>query len=325
MNICGLNFFNGQKADRIQDQLNEIKKIFISDSNNNFNIIQNYRDREELYKYDFFVSCGDIKLTFDKELIKKYIEVKAVKKPLLIRDVTYLRMIPKIRKLDVNFFPRFTWNNILPYENNFPYDESYNRWDEIKRKYKIIIKDYQKQGDNILFLLQIPTDSSLNELNFKNVGYLNFMVKTINDILNFSDRKIILRSHPLNKNNDFIAKSLMNYFRKTNKVFISKNKTIEDDFKNVKCAISYNSSASVEALFNGIHVINLSNMQPCFSAASNNLSDIEKLNDLDRNEFLKKIAFLHWENDELDSNENKKYLCNLFMMSINTKPNEKYL
>ena len=82
---------------------------------------------------------------------------------MLIRDVTYLRMV-QIRKLDVNFFPRFTWNNILSYENNFPYDESYNRWDEIKRKYKIIIKDYQKQGDNILFLLQIPTDSSLNEL-----------------------------------------------------------------------------------------------------------------------------------------------------------------
>ena len=26
VNICGVNFFNGQKADRIQDQLNEIKK-----------------------------------------------------------------------------------------------------------------------------------------------------------------------------------------------------------------------------------------------------------------------------------------------------------
>ena len=68
----------------------------------------------------------------------------------------------------------------------------------------------------------------------------------------------------------------MNYFRKTNKVFISKNKTIEDDFKNVKCAISYNSSASVKHCLT-THVINLSNMQPCFSAASNNLSDIEKL------------------------------------------------
>ncbi len=316
MNICGLNFFNGQKADRVQNQLHKIKEIFISDSINNFNIIKNYRDREELDKYNFFVSCGDIKITFNKELLKRYLEIKALKKPLLIRDVTYLRMIPKIRKLDVNFFPRFTWNNILPYKNNFPYDQSYNRWDEIKKKYKIIIKDYQKQGDNILFLLQIPTDSSLNELNFNNVGYLNFMIKTINGIFNFSDRKIILRSHPLNKNNDFVAKTLANHFRKTNKVFVSKHEKIEDDFKNVKCVISYNSSASVEALFNGIHVINLSKMQPCFSAASNNLLDIEKLNDLDRNEFLKKIAFLHWENDELDSKENKKYLYNLFKMSI---------
>ena len=60
-------------------------------------------------------------------------------------------------------------------------------------------------------------------------------------------------------------------------------------------------------------------MQPGFSAASNNLADIEKLSELNRDEFLKKIAFLHWENNEFESEENKKYLCKLFEISMQQK------
>ena len=138
------------------------------------------------------------------------------------------------------------------------------------------------------FLLQIPTDASLNDLNFNQDGYLKFMIRSINDIFKFSDRDIILRSHPLNRNNDIILKLLMNYFSRTNKVFASKNEKLEDDFNNIKCVVSYNSSSTVEALFNGINVINLSKMQPCFSAASNNIADIENLKELDRETFLKK-------------------------------------
>ena len=56
-------------------------------------------------------------------------------------------------------------------------------------------------------------------------------------------------------------------------------------------------------------------MQPCFSATSNNIADIENLKELDR-ETLKKIAFLHWEYDELESKDNRKYLCDLLEKSI---------
>lgn len=316
MNICGVNFFDGEKGRRVEKQLKEIKKIFLSNNKSDFNIIYDYNNIGELVKYDFLVSCGDVKITFKKELISKYNNIKLSKKPRLIRDVTYLRIIPKIRNLDVNFFPRFTWNSILPDDSNFPYDSGHNRWIDIKKKYNLTIKDYQTQGDNILFLLQIPTDASLNDLNFNGDGYLIFMIKTINEILKHTDRKIILRSHPLNKNNDIIAKFLLNHFNKTNKLFLSQKDMLDEDLQNVKCVISYNSSSTVEALFNGINVINLSRKQPCFSGASNKISDIENLNELDREDFLKKISFLHWESDELDSSENKKYLYNLLIKSM---------
>ena len=316
MNICGLNFFTGLKHERVQKQLLQIKKIFESELINEFKILKGQTNYDQLKLFDFFVTCGDIKITFNKYLIQNYLKIKDLKKPQLIRDVTYLRIIPKIREIDVNFFPRFTWNNILPKEINFPYDPKYKRWQDIKKKYNLHVKDYQKQGDKILFLLQIPTDASLNELNFNGKGYLDFMIKTIQKIFENTDREIVLRSHPLNKENDFVAKFLINYFNKNKKLVLSKYESLDEDLKNIKCVISYNSSATVEALFNGINVINLSSMQPCFSAASNNLSDIENLKELDRDDFLNKISFLHWENDELDSEENRKYLCDLLLKSM---------
>lgn len=315
MNICGVNFFVGEKGDRVDQQLSLLEKIFLSNKENRFERLKSVVSNIELSKLDFFVTCGDIKITFNKKLIEEFLKIKSVNKPILIRDVTYLREIPKIKNLDVNNFPRFTWNSILPDQQNFPFDPSYDRWSDIKKKYNLEIRDYQKQGDKILFFLQIQTDASLNELNFDGDGYLNFMIKTIKKILKYTDRKIILRSHPLNKNKDRILDYLINYFSETKKIISSNNYELEDDLKNVKCVVSFNSSATVEALFKGINVINLSKKQPCFSAAHNDLSKIEDLNELNRNEFLKKISFLHWENNEFKSKEFRKYFCNLLEKS----------
>ena len=134
-------------------------------------------------------------------------------------------------------------------------------------------------------------------------------------VVEFSPRPLSNFIDAYYKNNDVISNFLLKYYYKTGKVILSNNEKLEKDFDNIKCVISFNSSATVEALFAGIRVINLARSQPCFSAASNKLSEIENLTDLNRDIFLKKIAFLHWENNELDSFENKKYLCNLLEKS----------
>ena len=64
MNICGLNFFDGEKGRRVEKQLKEIKKIFLSNNKSDFNIIYDYDNIGELVKYDCLVSCGDVKITF---------------------------------------------------------------------------------------------------------------------------------------------------------------------------------------------------------------------------------------------------------------------
>ena len=315
MNIGGFNIFLGEKGDRIDTHLHVIKEVFESDQKNKFNIFKENL-RGNLSKLDVIVTCGDMKIIFPDIVNKNFQYIKQSKIPHLIRDVTYLREIPRKTGLDVNNYPRFTWDSIVPAGNNFPYDSAYDRWGEIKKKYNIEIKDYDTSGENILFLLQIPTDASLNEITFNNDNYLDFMIRTIDKILVYTDRRIILRGHPLNAHKEKILPHLIYHYENTNRVFRSKYENLIDDFKNTKCVISYNSSATVEALLSGINVINLSKNQPCFSAASNKIEDIEKVSSPDRTEFLQKISFLHWENAELKSDENKKYLSNLLLKNI---------
>lgn len=317
MNICGINLFEGEKYRRIQNQLKVIQEIFLVNKNNKFIYLDRNVQDDDYEKYDVFVTCGDVKIALDQNLIDIFLKLQSSKKPRLIRDVTYLRIIPKLTKLDINQYPRFSWNSILPNKMNFPFDSKYDRWQEIKKKYNLVVKDYKPKGDKILFLLQNPTDSSLNVLNFYQDGYLNFMIKTINEIFKFTDRQIVLRGHPMNSNNDVVLNYLLKKFLKSNRLIVSKNNNLEDDLRdNIRCVISYNSSGSVEALFHGVNVINLSEANPCFTAASNKLSDIENLKNLDREDFLKKIAFLHWENEELKSEITRKYLSNLLTESI---------
>ena len=108
MNICGLNLFEGEKYRRIQNQLEIIQNIFLVNKNNNFIFLDKNVQDDDYEKYDAFVTCGDIKIALDQKLIDIFLKLQSLKKPRLIRDVTYLRIIPKLTNLDVNQYPRFS-------------------------------------------------------------------------------------------------------------------------------------------------------------------------------------------------------------------------
>ena len=85
-------------------------------------------------------------------------------------------------------------------------------------------------------MLQIPTDASLNEITFNNDTYLNFMIRSIDKILICTDRKIILRGHPLSRHQDKVLPFLLNHYSESKRVFNSNQVDLEDDFKNKSTA-----------------------------------------------------------------------------------------
>ena len=85
MNIYGLNFFNFEKGERIDQQLRIIKKIFEINKKNRFNIVRKFNNdlKDEV---DFFVTCGDIKISFENNILEKFNSLNSLNKPRLIRD-----------------------------------------------------------------------------------------------------------------------------------------------------------------------------------------------------------------------------------------------
>ena len=319
MRWIGYNFYekNSEKYFAQNSYMKFLKRMIESTGDSTFNFSFEIKE-SELSKINA-VSTINVKKINRPAFVNSNIDFIENKKiPNLLRDQTVLRMIPKITGLTNEHYHCFVFNNIKPLPNNFPYDPSYDRWGYLKSKYNLTIKDYHYPGDNILLILQLHTDASLNYFNFGNYDYLSFLKDTINKLLKISDRKIIIRAHPeykLNPKRDKISTSLINFFEKTNRVSISRNEKLEDDFDVSRCVISYNSNASIEALMYGINVINLSDANPCLTTI-NVLDDLEKLKEINRDDFLKKVAFLHWETKELQSKENMKYLYKLIKKTI---------
>jgi hypothetical protein len=316
MNWLGFNFWkeiDKQKAYNYNVLLKFIKKIIEINNEAVFEIKIDI-DEKLLSNVDAISTIGTGKRNNPTSIVQKLELLENKKIPNLIRDVSVLRSIPKItgKQLEDNYHS-FFFNNIKPMNDNFPYDPSYDRWNYLKNKYNLVVKDYHYPGENILFLLQLHTDQSLNDLDFGR-NYSFFVINTIRKLLRVSDRKILIRPHPIYKKYNFvdpISDKLKETFMSETRVKFSNNKNLEEDLNISRCAITYNSSASIEALLHGINVINLSSNNPCFSASSDDLNDIENLKELNRDEFLKKVAYLHWETEELKSIENTKYLSKL--------------
>ena len=316
MNWSGFNFY--EKDNVKYTQYNKIfkriiKPILVSDGQSTFNIY-NYYDNKILSKSDAVCTIGIQKRNKPNNVNTRIEFINDLNLPNLIRDSTPLRSIIKITN-ETNFaYHSFLFNNIKPINDNFPYDSSYDRWAQLQKKYNLTIRNYHYPGEDILFILQLHNDQSLNNLYYENHDYLTFCKSLLNELLQISDRKVIVRSHPIYRENpklDIITPALFKYFKNNKRILFSINRELDQDFKRSRCVISYNSNATVEALLFGLNVINLAPENPCMTAASNDLNDVENLKEINREEFFKKIAFLHWESEELTSIENRKYLSQL--------------
>jgi len=126
------------------------------------------------------------------------------------------------------------------------------------------IKEYRK-GDDIVIL------PPANKVSFVYNAY-NWLDKTIEEIRQYSDRKIIIK-------------------RKSEGGLLNA-------IKNAHCVVSFGSVADVEASVHGVPVI-VSDYSPAIPI-SNKLEDIEKLTYPDREPWLRSLAAAEWHQDEMD-------------------------
>ena len=271
------------------NKLKNLRTMFVGDECR----IENLEDLSQI-DIDFFFQNGVKKQSRENNNIYEFIENSG--KPFLIREAPNIRQLGNGSMTKIPFedqWIKLSWNSFFMDEGLFPYDLSYDRWSELSKKHNIILHDWRRRGDAILFNLQIPTDSALNRLTFNNIDYKHYIFEKIKQVQTITDRKIIIRSHPL----DTGAKEYIQ--SKIPSIEISEGRTLYEDLDRSWCMITYNSTSCVESTLYGTPTIVLDPSAVSTAVSQTRLEQIEDSWEPDREEWCKKIAFHQWQGSEL--------------------------
>ena len=280
--------------------------LFAVLKSNNFIVDHNLGKKD----FDFFYLHGIKKKSRIDNNIYETIEKLSnrYKKPILIREAPSLRQISdgsNSKGIPFNSkWLKLSWNSFFMDEGIYPYDASYNRWEDLCKKYNITVHDWKRRGDAILVNLQISNDSALNKLIYKNICYKDYLINKLIEIKKYSDRPLIIRPHPREKQDKKFYEILHSMF---NNIIIS-DQDLYTDLNRSWCVVTYNSTSCVETNLYGTPTITLDS-----SAVASELSQpikyIEENNYPDRSDWCKKIAFHQWAGHELHDS----YVWNLLM------------
>jgi len=206
--------------------------------------------------------------------------------PLLGRTITQDH---SYHRVGLNHFMR----GLADFKNEQSSPERFNSLD-------IDIKGWRRTGDHVLIVGQNMNDASLFGLNFQ-----WWLENTIKHLMKHTDRPIIVRDHPENKEQ---LKHIVARFSYTNQVVYDTNKNIKDSLKNAWCTVSYTSGSSIDSVLAGVPVITCSEYNFLWPISSHSLEDVETPKLGKRLQTFYDLAWTQWSVNEIQQGKPWEHL-----------------
>lgn len=206
---------------------------------------------------------------------------------------------------------RYSFDGVFPQTGNYCDDiVDPTRWQQISKDIGISLKPWRTTGDHILVCLQRNGGWSMQGVNNQ-----EWAVNTVKELRKYTDRKIVLRTHPgdgkarfyLNKNNkDYKLQEI------DNDVEISLNiKSFLEDLKNAHAVVVHNSSPAIGASIEGVPVFLTDPISSqAREVANTDLSQIESPKEFDRQTWVERISMFHWNFEDLKSGKCWRHMRN---------------
>lgn len=188
---------------------------------------------------------------------------------------------------------RYSYDGIFPNTGEYCYNEpDPQRWERIKRDLNMDLKPWRSQGRHILVCLQRNGGWSM-----QGKDVVTFFNQVVSEIRQYSNRPIVVRTHPGDKKSIHYSKSL-----KGSGISLSTNKSLVDDLQNAWATVVYNSSPSVASIIEGVpaFVIDPTHSQSA-DVCNTDLSQIENPIMPERINWIRKLAQCHWNDADLIS------------------------
>ena len=197
-------------------------------------------------------------------------------------------------KLYHKHYSRYSMDGVFPTTGNYFKDTiDPNRWKQISQDLQLSLKDWRTSGNHILLACQRNGGWSMDTY-----AVTAWVTATVKELRKYTDRPIIVRGHPGDKN-------AINYLSQQGVDWnLSRKEKITDDFKNAWATITYNSSPGVASAIEGIPTF-VTDPNPKVSqahlVANTNLANIENPKIFERQEWVEQLSMCHWKFEELSN------------------------
>jgi len=173
------------------------------------------------------------------------------------------------------------------------------------KKRKLRIKEWRPSGDNILIIGQTHYGAGLAHVGTESdpmsnmwtdpTDYYQNLVKRVQE---YTDRPIVFRTHPIGD------KEIRNRIRPPegvdNITLTDATKvTMDEDLKNVWCAVTRTSNGAVDAVFNGVPVITEDPICLAYDVAGHTIKKIEDPEKPSRTQWLYDMSYAEWSLEEM--------------------------
>ena len=291
----------------------------------NFKVVP-WEDKVTINDADVFVQAN-IMENKHKHLREKYQYIKDSGKPFIVVESAVFRKNLVFPPGPMTYH-RYSWWSYFRDEGDYNnYNCPPDRWLQIKKDQKIEIKDWKTSGDYILLILQRPGDSSLKNLLAKYKTYSNFLMSVITDIRQHTDRKIVVRLHPMRQPAQL---EIINNLTIKN-IEISKNTAgaspfeggtgLYEDLKNAKVVVGFNSNALTETVCEGVPTFSLCPSSMAWECSNTDLENLENPLYYNRDPWLYNLGYCQWREDEITRGDPWFHLMEIYDRVVRQKDN----
>jgi hypothetical protein len=189
---------------------------------------------------------------------------------------------------------RYSLNSVYPNDGVYFFDKlDDSKWLTFSRWHGVDLKPWRTEGNHILILCQRPKG-----WNMMGNDQDQWLDKMISKIRKHSQRPIVVRMHPGDGTRFKQIEKIQKRYGKA--ISISEKENIRDELVNCWCAVGFNSTPNVVSVILGVPVY-LEDPRHSWAAdiAFTDLSLIENPPTPDRTQWVKRIANIHWSNDEV--------------------------
>ena len=202
-------------------------------------------------------------------------------------------------KTNPHGYLRYSFDGIFPSTGQYCDSEvDPARWTQISQDTGIQLAPIKSKGAHIVLMLQRNGGWSMGGADVE-----AWTINTIANIRRYTNRHIIIRSHPGDRFAKNYLQTLHRKFKGQSAISISKIGTpYEQDMRNAWAVVNHNSSAAVGPIINGYHCfLTEPRNSQCAEVSNTDFQHIETPLEYDREKWVQRISMMHWKFTELAS------------------------